>query len=36
MTVHVEKNNPARALYARLGFAIVEDRGVYDLLRAQR
>jgi ribosomal protein S18 acetylase RimI-like enzyme len=27
--IHVEKFNPALRLYRRLGFAIVEDRGVY-------
>ncbi len=32
VTIHVEKNNPARTLYARLGFTIVDgDRGAYDL-----
>ena len=32
VTIHVEKNNPARTLYARLGFTILdEDRGAYDL-----
>ena len=30
--IHVEKVNPAMALYHRLGFATVEDKGVYDLL----
>lgn len=30
VTIHVEKNNPARQLYRRLGFEIVADRGVYD------
>jgi GNAT superfamily N-acetyltransferase len=35
VTIHVERNNPARALYARLGFEMIEDRGVYDFLRAQ-
>ena len=30
--IHVEKANPAMALYHRLGFATVEDKGVYDLL----
>ena len=35
VTIHVEKNNPARSLYARLGFEIAEDRGVYDFLRAE-
>jgi len=32
VSIHVEKNNPARRLYDRLGFAAVEDKGVYDLL----
>jgi len=32
VSIHVEKNNPARRLYERLGFAAVEDKGVYDLL----
>ena len=32
VSIHVEKNNPARMLYARLGFTIVDDdRGAYDL-----
>lgn len=35
VTIHLERNNPARTLYARLGFALVEERGVYDFLRAQ-
>ena len=30
--IHVEKNNPARRLYDRLGFAFYRDDGVYDLL----
>lgn len=30
--IHVEKANPAMSLYQRLGFATVEDKGVYDLL----
>jgi ribosomal protein S18 acetylase RimI-like enzyme len=34
VTIHVEKNNPARTLYHRLGFKVIEDRGLYDLLRA--
>jgi ribosomal protein S18 acetylase RimI-like enzyme len=29
VTIHVEQHNPARALYERLGFAPVEDLGVY-------
>ncbi len=33
VSIHVEKNNPARRLYDRLGFAKVEDKGVYDLMR---
>ena len=32
VSIHVEKNNPAMRLYRRLGFATVEDKGVYDLL----
>ncbi|KZK84507.1 Mycothiol acetyltransferase [Pseudovibrio sp. Ad13] len=31
--IHVEKNNPAMSLYKRLGFALCEDKGVYDLLK---
>jgi len=31
--IHVEKENPAMSLYRRMGFAVVEDKGVYDLLR---
>jgi ribosomal protein S18 acetylase RimI-like enzyme len=33
LTIFVEKNNPARTLYARLGFDPVEDHGVYDFMR---
>jgi GNAT superfamily N-acetyltransferase len=33
VTIHVEKYNPARRLYQRLGFEVVEDCGVYDLMR---
>ncbi|HEX7049913.1 MAG TPA: GNAT family N-acetyltransferase [Longimicrobiales bacterium] len=29
VSIHVEQYNPARRLYARLGFREVEDRGVY-------
>ncbi|WP_263495644.1 MULTISPECIES: GNAT family N-acetyltransferase [unclassified Mesorhizobium] len=32
VSIHVEKNNPARRLYTRLGFTVTEDRGVYDLM----
>lgn len=32
LTIHVEKNNPARSLYDRLGFRAVDEHGVYDLL----
>jgi GNAT superfamily N-acetyltransferase len=31
--IHVEKANPAMGHYRRLGFGIVADKGVYDLLR---
>ena len=34
VSIHVEKNNPARRLYERLGFETSEDRGVYDLMVA--
>jgi GNAT superfamily N-acetyltransferase len=30
ISLHVEKFNPAQRLYRRLGFAPVEDQGVYD------
>ena len=33
VNIHVEKNNPAMALYERLGFTMVEDQGVYNLMR---
>ncbi len=32
VTIHVERMNPALALYERLGFRLVEDRGVYLFL----
>ena len=32
ITLHVESFNPARRLYARLGFRFIENRGVYDLM----
>ena len=32
VTVHVEKFNPARRLYERIGFLAVEDKGVYDFM----
>lgn len=32
VSIHVEKNNPARRLYERLGFVLAEDKGVYDLM----
>lgn len=32
LTLHVEPNNPAQRLYARLGFGLIENRGVYDFL----
>lgn len=33
VTIHVEKFNPARRLYERLGFREVDDRGVYALMQ---
>jgi ribosomal protein S18 acetylase RimI-like enzyme len=30
--MHVERDNPALALYRRLGFGVVRDRGIYLLL----
>lgn len=32
LTLHVEPDNPAQRLYARLGFRRVETRGIYDFL----
>lgn len=32
VSIHVEKFNPARRLYERLGFVVAEDKGVYDLM----
>lgn len=32
LTIHVEKSNPARSLYDRMGFAFVQENGAYDLL----
>jgi len=32
VSIHVEKFNPARQLYQRLGFVVAEDKGVYDLM----
>jgi ribosomal protein S18 acetylase RimI-like enzyme len=32
VSIHVERMNPALALYERLGFKVVEDKGVYLLL----
>jgi len=34
VSIYVEKFNPARRLYDRLGFRVVEDQGIYDLLLA--
>ena len=33
VTIHVERHNPARRLYDRLGFQVVDDLGVYLFLR---
>ncbi len=35
ITLHVEPFNPAHAWYARLGFKVVEQRGVYHFLRRE-
>lgn len=32
VSIHVEKQNPAKRLYERTGFSVVEDKGVYDLM----
>jgi GNAT superfamily N-acetyltransferase len=32
VAIFVEKNNPARTLYLRLGFAPIRDEGVYDFM----
>lgn len=32
ITLHVEPDNPAQRLYHRLGFRLIEHRGVYDFL----
>jgi ribosomal protein S18 acetylase RimI-like enzyme len=32
LTIHVERMNPALRLYERLGFSVVEDKGVYLFL----
>ena len=32
LTLHVEPENPAQRLYRRLGFRLIERRGVYDFL----
>lgn len=32
VSIHVEKHNPARRLYERLGFRLAEEKGVYDLM----
>ena len=36
LRIHVERFNPALGLYARLGFRLVEDRGVYLFLEWSR
>jgi ribosomal protein S18 acetylase RimI-like enzyme len=33
LRIHVERFNPALRLYARLGFGVLEDRGVYYLMQ---
>lgn len=32
LTIHVERMNPALRLYQRLGFTMIEDKGVYLLM----
>ena len=32
LTIHVEKSNPARSLYDRMGFVFLQENGAYDLL----
>jgi ribosomal protein S18 acetylase RimI-like enzyme len=32
VSIHVEHNNPALTLYRRLGFEMLEDKGVYQLM----
>jgi ribosomal protein S18 acetylase RimI-like enzyme len=32
VTIHVERDNPARSLYDRLGFRPVEEQGIYLLM----
>lgn len=32
ITLHVEPTNPAQRLYQRMGFTLIEQRGVYDFL----
>ena len=33
LTIHVERNNPAMRLYRRLGFARIDEHGIYDLMQ---
>lgn len=32
LTIHVERNNPAMRLYRRLGFAPIDEHGIYELM----
>jgi ribosomal protein S18 acetylase RimI-like enzyme len=32
VSIHVERNNPAMNLYRRLGFAKIDEHGIYDLM----
>ena len=32
LSLHVEKNNPAKDLYLHMGFETLADKGVYDLM----
>lgn len=35
LTLHVEPENPAQRLYRRIGFRLIERRGIYDFLSLQ-
>jgi ribosomal protein S18 acetylase RimI-like enzyme len=36
LRIHVERFNPALRLYERLGFRVIDDRGVYLFMEWQR
>ncbi len=35
LSIHVERHNPALRLYQRLGFQLLEDKGIYLLLQCR-